>query len=404
MKFQSQFAWAACCLVGLCPSWTEAAEPDVLIRTIQSVDEKGKGNVEASAAFRELVKEDAAVLMTLLNGLDDANPLASNWLRGAFEAIADRTLSDGGKLPAKELETFLLDRKHNPRVRRLAFEYLSKVDESVSERLVPGMINDPSSELRREAVERLIDSAGKLDTKTDKDKAVSLYQKALLGATDDDLVKAIVAPLKKLGVEVNLHEHFGFLTQWQMVGPFDNKDKVGYAAVYPPEKALDLKATYKGQLGEVKWQPVSLTWEKSTTDGDRYGIMDVAKQIKNYKGSVMYATTEYNSSKKQTVQIRIGTPNSWKLWVNGKLLFGREEYHRGMKLDQYKVDAELEPGKNVILLKLCQNEQTQSWAQRYQYQVRVSNPEGIAILSQAGNRTSQINANTKAVLTALGEK
>ena len=388
----------------MCVTDTQAASPQELIDTIKSVGERGQGNIQATAAFRELTKEDATVLPKILTGLDDAKPLPANWLRSAFETIADRALADGGKLPARQLERFVVDRSHNPRIRRLAFEYLVKVDDSAADRLVPGMLDDPSSELRREAVQRLIDEAGKIDSKQDPDKAIALYRTALQGATDDDLVKAITAPLKKLDVDINLHQHFGFLTRWQAIGPFNNVNKVGFAAVYPPEKELNLKATYKGQLGEVRWQLLELTWKESTTKEDFYGIIDIGKQIKNYKGSVMYVVTEFHSPKRQDVQVRIGTPNSWKIWVNGKLLFGREEYHRGMKLDQYKIDATLQPGKNMILLKICQNEQEDDWAQRYQFQLRICNSEGVAIRQQSGKKTSQTEINKTAALTALRGK
>ncbi|HEX6987399.1 MAG TPA: hypothetical protein VF170_18620, partial [Planctomycetaceae bacterium] len=72
--------------------------------------------------------------------------------------------------------------------------------------------------------------------------------------------------------------------------------------------------------------------------------------------------------------------NAWKLWVNGEFLFGREEYHRGMELDQYRVPATLKPGRNVILLKILQNEQDDDWAQSYKFRLRVCDPTGVAVL------------------------
>ena len=51
-----------------------------------------------------------------------------------------------------------------------------------------------------------------------------------------------------------------------------------------------------------------------------------------------------------------------------------------MAIDQYRVPAKLKAGKNVILLKLCQNEQEDDWAQRYQIQIRVCDPSGVAVL------------------------
>jgi hypothetical protein len=52
-----------------------------------------------------------------------------------------------------------------------------------------------------------------------------------------------------------------------------------------------------------------------------------------------------------------------------------------MKLDQYSVPVTLRAGSNTILLKICQNEQEEDWAQRYQFQVRTCNVSGIAVHS-----------------------
>jgi hypothetical protein len=103
----------------------------------------------------------------------------------------------------------------------------------------------------------------------------------------------------------------------------------------------------------------------------------------------MYAVTEFHSPAAREIELRLGTPNAWKLWLNGKLLFGRDEYHRGMAIDQYRVRGELKPGANTILLKICQNEQTEDWAQRYEFQLRIADLSGIGIASQAEQTTSQ---------------
>lgn len=103
--------------------------------------------------------------------------------------------------------------------------------------------------------------------------------------------------------------------------------------------------------------------------------------------------TEFVALENRTVQVRLGTPNAWKLWVNGKLAFAREEYHRGSGLDQYRVDAELKPGKNILLLKICQNEQKEDWAQDYKVQLRVCDQSGVAVPSTEPlkNQTSALD-------------
>lgn len=348
-----------------------AADLSPQIAAIRKVAREGQGNEAAAAAVRTLSDSNASDLLQILAGFENASPLAANYLRNAVETVADRHLASGKPLPADQLESFVLDRSHDPRARRLAFEVLKKVDSSAEDRLIPQMLLDPSPEFRRDAVQRLITAAESL-AEGSPGQAKQMYRKALSGATDSDLVKRISESLKKLGDEVDLVRHFGFLTDWKIIGPFDNRDFVGFDKVYPPEKQLDFAAKLTAKDGEVSWGEIATT--------DEFGILDIAKSIAPHKGAVMYLATSFHASSDRNVEFRLGTPNAWKLWCNGEYLFGRDEYHRGMAIDQYRVPARLQAGKNVVLLKLCQNEQEDDWAQRYQIQIRVCDPSGVAVL------------------------
>lgn len=352
--------------------WGEETSLNSEIAKIQSVEGLGAGHAEALLAVRQLQQQDAAALMPILQALETANPLAANWLRNAFETIAARTEAQGAKLPVAQLLEFLEDRSKRPRSRRLAFEWIRRVDPEQASKLVPGFLNDPSDELRREAVARLLEQAEKLarQEKTSPDRQ-QVLQQALTGASDDDQVRKIVEGLKDFEIEVDLPLHYGLITTWQLIGPFDNKEEAGFDVVYPPEQGIDLTAEYEGQLGEVSWQELSTE--------DSYGKVDLAKLIGPHKGAIQYATTTFVSDTEQPVEFRLSTPNAWKLWVNGELLFEREEYHRGTFFDQYRIPGKLKAGENQILLKICQNEQEQNWAQVWQFQFRVCNPYGMAV-------------------------
>ena len=362
----------------ICPTVFAATSIAELAQTIKSVGDQGRGNAAAQAAVQELSRLDSTNLEPLLRQFRGASPLAANWLRSAFEAIADRSIKTSGKLPGPQLEAFILERDQSPRARRLAYEWLIKVDPSVTQRLIPRMLSDPSPEFRRDAVQQLIGQGTQLLEDEDNAGATTAFQRALTGAVDDDQVKTIVKSLKTLGQTVDLQTHFGFLAQWQIIGPFDNRELKGFATAYAPESKIELEKTLVGQLGDVAWQTIR-------TDDD-YGTVDIAKQVKNYKGSVMYLTTDFVSDTPRKLELRLGTPNAWKLWVNERLLFARQEYHRGAALDQYRVPVTVQKGRNVILLKICQNEQTQDWAQPYQVQIRMCNASGSGVLS-AGSKT-----------------
>ncbi|QDU36316.1 hypothetical protein Mal4_06010 [Maioricimonas rarisocia] len=372
------FMSLACAL--LMTAVASAAETDQLIATIQQVGQRGEGHEQASAAVRELSESDPAALRDILVALDSAGPLSANWLRGAFEAVAQRALENDA-LPAETLEAYVLDRSHEPRARRMAYEWLLKADPSAEDRLIPEMLEDPSGEMRRDAVARLITAAEQFLEDGEDVKAKTTYRQALKGAVDDDQVKAIVKPLKELGETVDLQRHFGFVTNWHVIGPFDNTEMKGFDVSYPPEEEIDLSARYDGKEGEVRW-------EEYSTD-DEYGTFDIAELTSPYKGAISYAATEFVSPDGREVEFRLGTANAWKLWLNGELLFAREEYHRGKQLDQYRVRGTLKPGRNVLLLKVCQNEQTESWAQDWDFQFRVCDFSGKAILPARSDSASR---------------
>jgi hypothetical protein len=351
------------------------------IETIRKVSAGSEGAAEAREARNSLVAGGAKNLIPILKGFKGSSVLASNWLRSAFEAIADAEIKAGRFLPKQLLLDFVADTSESPTARRLAYEWLLKRRPELEDELIPNMLTDPSPAFRRDAVARLLQQA----ENASGDDATKLYRQALQGAVHEDQVKKIAKALRDAGQEVDLPKHFGFLTEWQIIGPFDNKEEKGYSVAYPPEEELNLEAEYIGVLGKLVWQPIA-------TDDD-FGVVNIAEQLDNYKGSLMYATTTWNSPKAQEVEIRLGTPNAWKLWVNDKLVFEREEYHRSTKMDQYRVPVELRAGKNRILLKVCQNEQEQPWAQRYQYQLRISDSTGAGLLPADSSSDQNAGAN-----------
>ena len=144
-------------------------------------------------------------------------------------------------------------------------------------------------------------------------------------------------------------------------------------AIYPPEHGIDLKAEYPGKEGLARWQPL--------TGNDDFGMIDLNKPFGKLKEVAGYAWTEFESPDERQVELRMGCKNAWKVWVNGELLFGRNEYHRGMQIDQYRMTAKLKRGTNEILVKVCQNEQMESWTVEWEFQLRVCDATGTAILS-----------------------
>ncbi|MGC3969967.1 MAG: hypothetical protein QM775_22360 [Pirellulales bacterium] len=342
------------------------------VAVLLAVGPEGKGHREAQAAWKTVAAAPAARLPEMLAALDRAGPLAANWLRSAVETVADRTPEAEQKSTAIELEKFVVDVKHAPIVRRLAFDVASRFDKSLPDRLMPGFLNDPSVELRRESIERLTKQAADAG---DDAQAKMLYQEAFTASRDLDQIKDLSEKLEKLGEKVDLPTHFGFVTSWKLVGPFDNAGEKGFEVAYPPEQAVDTAAKYQGKEGK------ELAWVDHATK-DAHGVVDLNEALGKAKGAAAYAYAQVKCDKPGPADIRIGSANAIKLWVNGKLCDSRKVYHSGFEIDQYVSHAELKPGVNEILLKVCENEQTESWAQDWKFQLRVCDSVGTPVLAK----------------------
>lgn len=345
-----------------------------LVNQLRAVGPMGSGNREAMQAWQQLSNADAEQLPEILSGIDAAGPLNANWLAAAVEAVAARELATGGKLPTKELEAFVLDTSHAPRARRLAYEWLTRVDPSTPDRLIPDMLDDPGVEFRRDAVARLLETAKVEEDAKHETEAKAIYRRALEGARDVDQIKAIEARLIALGDTVDLPMHFGFLMEWKLIGPFDHVGSVNFDKAFPPETEIDYSATYEGK------DAAQLTWKDHQTE-DQYGTVNLNTAIAKHNGAIAYAVAEFNSATDQPVELRLGCINANKIWLNGKLVHQREAYHAGSEIDQYIATGAMQKGLNRILLKVCQNEQKEDWAQDWQFQLRVCDATGTAILA-----------------------
>jgi tetratricopeptide (TPR) repeat protein len=367
----SRFICFCCGLSVLMASANDTEQLVPLLEKIRAVESKGTNHQEAVAATKALQKASISSVPQILAAMDQANPLAQNWLRGIAESVVEKTPD---QVPKAALETFLRDTKHSPRGRRLAYEFLLKVDPTVEQRILANMVQDPSLELRRDAVQLVIDQ-GEANLKAGrKPTAIEAFRSAFLHARDLDQIQALAKKLKELEQTYDMPTRMGFLMRWKIVGPFDNINDLGWDTAYEPETKLDFAAEYPGKSGAIKWI------EHETKD--EFGLVDLTTALDKHKGAIAYVATDFISDREQPVVLRLGCINAHKVWLNGQQVGANHVYHAGIEIDQYTFPVQLKAGKNQILLKVCQNEQTEPWAQRWQFQLRVSDEIGGAVLSQ----------------------
>ena len=147
-----------------------------------------------------------------------------------------------------------------------------------------------------------------------------------------------------------LKDRVGTCTHWMLIGPFPNEglEFKGHNTAYPPEAAIDLSAEYDGIGGK------KVRWEEHAQN-DTFTAVNLAKAFTPTEHVCAYALCYVTVPKETTAQIRLGTNDSGKLWIGGKLVFDYPN-EGGMILDRNVVPVTLPSGTTPILLKVCNGE------------------------------------------------
>jgi len=331
---------------------------------------------EASAVLFTLSQRNDLTLTDVLLSMKGQGPVSQNWYLSLAQTLADRNPSQA----QKECQSVVERLSEDPSARYWAFCFLTDKQPQLKEPFLEKMLTDPSPELRYEAIELQLKRL-KLSPPASVDDKRNVYRELLEAARLPSQVTQIAEILKEAEAPVDLLRHFGFIANWYTIGPFDNSGQSGFSIVYDPERdylsdklspnaKLLEAASYSGKSDAVRWI------ECSTAKDD--GSVDLAEAYKKEKGAIVYALSSFQSSDSLSGEVRIGSQNALKVWVNGKELISREVYHSGGQIDQYTAPVQLQAGLNTVMVKVCQNEQTEAWAQDWSFQLRFCDSTGLA--------------------------
>ena len=154
----------------------------------------------------------------------------------------------------------------------------------------------------------------------------------------------------------------GVITEdsWLILGPFDNTKGIGYDTAYIAEDAtqIDTTAEHDGVDGLVRWQ--------KSTDETFNGYIDLGENV-NWR--VAYAFATVTSPDEREAHIRFDSDDQGKVFLNGEEVFTNTGAH-SVRIDRYTIPVTLKPGKNSILVKVC-NEEV-----KWEFYLRITDPDG----------------------------
>ena len=203
MNFKQSLVWLLLLGASLPAVGQDDTQVSKAIDAIRSVGAEGAGYEQAIPAATRLRRLTASQVPLLLDGLEDANPVAENWLRGVVFDVVRK--SDG---PSMEmLESYAMKKENNPIGRGLAMELLQKQSPEKAGQLIDQCMEDASLPLREMAVERAIERAN-ANEKENEAQAKQDYRAALASARHPRQLSRIIAALEELGETVNPADAF----------------------------------------------------------------------------------------------------------------------------------------------------------------------------------------------------
>jgi hypothetical protein len=173
--------------------------------------------------------------------------------------------------------------------------------------------------------------------------------------------KAVAAEMGFVGMSlVPSSRHF--LTEWNLIGPFDAPDMTYLTLPYPPEAETAIDKKYPGKKGRT------VGWKKF--ESDSAGMMRLAELFQPNEQVIVYGLAYVYSPDSRTTHILLGSDDGVRVWLNDALVHSNPAY-RGAYPDQDKVKVTLNPGWNKVLIKVLQG------AGGWGFYVRLADPDGV---------------------------
>lgn len=156
-------------------------------------------------------------------------------------------------------------------------------------------------------------------------------------------------------------------TEWMVVGPFPNPQRVGteYSpaldSVYGPEVDPELARSYPGVDGR------RVTWRR--IQGDTTGYIRLNPHFQPNDHVAAYAQAFLFTPLEGDVHLLLGADDGHQLWINGELVSSRQGRNISVA-DDLDVRVHLNRGWNRVLLKVADLDG--GWA----FQLRAADPTG----------------------------
>jgi hypothetical protein len=119
---------------------------------------------------------------------------------------------------------------------------------------------------------------------------------------------------------------------------------------------VDLKAELDGQKGKVCWKRIRVAEPAPNVSARFVSLVDLRSKeaLGDADDAVAFAYTAFTLPAAREAEFRGAADDNFTVWVNGRRVFGFEEYRNGVRHDRHRFRVGLRAGENTVLVKICQ--------------------------------------------------
>lgn len=155
---------------------------------------------------------------------------------------------------------------------------------------------------------------------------------------------------------VRLERELGFLTRFQICGPFDNERGAGFARAFGPEQGFDPEATFEGKARAVGWRELPVTSPPG-------GFVALGAMMRPAEQVLAYAATALVAEAPTSAMLLLGTSGSFRVFLNGQEIAARDVRRQALA-DQDAIALPLRAGPNLLVLKVCAQDERPAFVAR----------------------------------------
>ncbi len=134
----------------------------------------------------------------------------------------------------------------------------------------------------------------------------------------------------------------GFVSNWQVLGPFANDNQEALQTTHSPELGASLTAAVEdGRFPGLQWQPLRA----------QLGRLYFATRLSPLERAGVYAATTLTAPQAQDAILWLSIEGAYKVWLNGQLVADQPAVQGSGSPDAEGFNIKLQAGQNVLLVK-----------------------------------------------------